>query len=113
MKYPSIKTKRFDIHSHEIVRDESLGGQPRVVFQAWHHSEDVAYPVCTVTVWIVENGWSDFNYIEWISVEEGHRRKGIATEVLSAIEKEVGLVEMDGVTESGEAFVESYERSRC
>ena len=76
-----VRSDRFSIYRHEIRRSEQLGGMPRTVFHAWFHSEDVAKPVCIVTV---DECYA--NYIEWIHVDELFRREGIATEVLRAIE---------------------------
>lgn len=100
-----LRTERFNIHRHEITRDEKLGGMSRTVFHAWHHTEDVAKPVCIVTI---NEGF--LNYVEWIHVDEQYRREGIATEVLRAIETDIGGVLLDGATDEGEAFCEAYER---
>lgn len=102
-----LRTARFDIHRHEITRDNKVGGMPRTVFHAWHHSEDVPKPVCIVTVFECFS-----NYVEWVHVDEHHRRQGIATEVLQAIENEFGALTMEGTTPSGTAFCEAYEAKR-
>ena len=47
----------------------------RTVFQAWFHSEDVAKPVCIVTI---NESFADF--VEWVHVDEQYRRQGIATD---------------------------------
>jgi len=99
-----IRTERFDIHRHEITRDDAVGGMSRTVFHAWYHSEDVAKPVCVVTI-----NQCFSNFVEWVHVDEGHRRQGVATEVLRAIEGEIGDVMIDGATDEGEAFCEAYE----
>ncbi|MGB7325910.1 MAG: hypothetical protein WBD31_13630, partial [Rubripirellula sp.] len=96
---------RFDIHSHEIKRDDTVGGMCRTVFQAWFHSEDVAKPVCIVTI---NEHFADF--VEWIHVDELFRRTGIATEVMQAIEGVIPGITLDGATEAGEAFCDEYER---
>ncbi len=99
-----IRTKRFTIHRHEIKRDDSVGGMPRTVFQAWHHSEDIPKPVCVVTI-----NQCFSNFVEWVHVDEGHRRQGVATEVLRAIEQGIGEATIDGATDAGKAFCEAYE----
>lgn len=99
-----LRTERFNIHRQEITRDDKVGGMPRTVFHAWYHSEDVAKPVCFVTV---NECFS--NYVEWIHVDEQYRRMGIATEVLRAIESDIGGVMIEGVTNEGEAFCDAYE----
>ena len=99
-----LRTKRFNIHRHEITRDEKLGGMSRTVFHAWYHSEDVAKPVCIVTI---NECFS--NYVEWVHVDEQYRRRGIATEVLRAIENDIGGIMIDGATDEGEAFCDAYE----
>ena len=99
-----IKTDRFIIFKHEITRPEDVGGMPRSVFHAWYHSEDIPRPVCVITV-----NECFANYVEWIHVEEGQRRRGIATEVLRAIEQSIGQLTIDGVTAEGVAFCDAYE----
>lgn len=98
-----IRTNRFDIFGDEVFRDESLGN-PRTVFQAWHHSEDIPRPVCIVVV-----NQCFGNYVEWAETFDGFRRQGIATEVLRAIELEIGGITIHAVTESGTAFCDAYE----
>lgn len=105
MKYEPIRTERFTIFSHEIKRDESLGGMCRTVFQAWFHSEDVPKPICIVTI---NEGFADF--VEWVHVDEQFRRQGIATEVMRAIEGIIPGITMSGATDEGDAFCEAYER---
>jgi GNAT superfamily N-acetyltransferase len=99
-----IRTDRFNIHRHEIERDTKLGGMPRTLFHAWFHSEDIAKPVCCVTV-----NECFANFVEWIAVDERYRRRGIATEVLRAIEEDIGCVSIDGATDEGTAFCDAYE----
>lgn len=102
---PRIRSERFDIYHHDICRSEANGGLARSVYHAWFHSQDVPFPVCVVTI-----NECFMDYVEWIHVEERYRRQGIATEVLRAIELELGrVVTMDAVTDLGRAFVESYE----
>lgn len=101
---PTIRTERFLIHHVEVMRPENLGGMPRSMFTAWHHTDDIPRPLCTV---IVNQCFS--NFVEWVHVDEAHRRQGIATEVLRAVELEVGGLTMDGATEAGTAFCEAYE----
>ena len=86
------------------MRDDKVGGMPRTVFHAGFHSEDVAKPVCIVTI---NECFS--NYVEWVHVDEQYRRKGIATEVLRAIENDIGGIMMEGATDVGEAFCDTYE----
>lgn len=104
-KHAPIRTKRFTIFSHEIKRDDALGGLSRTVFQAWFHSLDVAKPVCFVTV---NEGFCDF--VEWIHVDEQYRRQGIATEVVNAIENIIPGITFEGATDAGHAWCEHYER---
>lgn len=66
---------------------------------------DVAHPVCILTI-----NESFENYVEWIHVFEYVRRTRVATEVLSAVESVIGKVLMDGVTDEGKAFCNSYQR---
>lgn len=109
MKYTPIRTERFTIFSHEIKRDENVGGAYRTVFQAWFHSEDVPKPVCIVTV---NEGCGD--YVDWLHVDEQYRRQGIASEVVRAIESYIPTLMLEGATDDGEAFVDAYcERYPC
>jgi len=105
MKYEPLQTERFTIFSHEIPRHDRLGGVPRTVFQAWFHSEDIPKPICIITI---NECFQDF--VEWIHVEESHRRKGIATEVLRAIEDIIPGITISGATDAGDAFCDAYER---
>lgn len=100
-----IRTERFTIFSHEIPRDEKLGGVPRTVFQAWFHSEDIPKPVCIVTV-----NESFMDFVEWVHVDEQYRRQGIATEVVRAIECVIPGIVLDGATDAGDAWCDYYDR---
>lgn len=95
------RTERFDIFRVDVEREPAMG-IGRTVYMAWHHSEDIPRPVCTVTIGPM------FNYVEWINVEEGFRRQGVATEVLKAIEDVIGECQLDAVTSEGLAFCEAY-----
>jgi len=97
---PTIQTARFDVFHVHITRSPDLGCG-RDVYMAWFREHDVPRSVCEVTLF--------GNYAEWIHVCKEWRRQGIATEVLRGIETLVGPVKLHGVTESGEAFVESLE----
>lgn len=96
---PDIQTERFDVFLHRVVRNPALGSA-RDVFTAWFREKDVPRPVCVVTLF--------GNFVEWVHVSERFRRQGIASEVLEGIEKEYGVLHMEGATDAGEAFVEAY-----
>lgn len=100
---PLFCTRRFDVYKHEVTRNKDLWMWPRSVYQAWFRSCDVPRPVCVVTI----NQFC-MNYVEWIYVEDDYRRQGIATEIMKAIESEIGECTLSGATEEGEAFVDSY-----
>lgn len=102
---PFIKTKRFDIFHHRVVRNPDVG-LPKEMFTAWFHSEDVPRPVCEVILWPNPYGI----YVEWVHVCEEHRRKGIATEVVRALEQRLGALDMSGATDAGEGFVAAYKK---
>lgn len=105
---PFLKTKRFDIFKHRVVRNPKQG-LPRDMFTAWHHSEDVPRPVCEVVIY----PHTVFgNFVEWVHVCEEHRRQGIATEVITAIEQTYGALVLTGATKVGEKFVASYEKKK-
>ena len=101
-------SNRFDIFAATAPRNPMIGF-PRDVYTAWERDVDVPYPVCMVT--INPRAGSMGNYVEWIWTHEMHRRRGVATEVLRAIELLLGSVTMEGVTESGEAFEDYYRQS--
>lgn len=102
---PFIKTQRFDIFHHRVVRNPDLG-HPREMFTAWFHGEDVPRPVCEVIL-----GPNPYGiYVEWVHVCEEHRRKGIATEVVRALEQKLGALDMSGATDAGEGFVAAYKK---
>lgn len=100
---PFIKTKRFDIFHHRVVRNPKLG-HPKEMFTAWFHTVDVPRPVCEVILWPNPFGL----YVEWVHVCEEYRREGIATEVLHALEEKFGPLVMCGVTDAGAKFVAAY-----
>lgn len=102
---PLIRTERFEIFKATCLRTQN-GCDPRDVYLAFFHSQDVPRPVCTLTIWDGPLG----RYIEWVEVPDGFRRQGIATEVLKAFEDQIGSTVVDGVTESGVAFVDAYNR---
>lgn len=99
---------RYTIYRSTVLRDPEIG-YPRDVYQAWDRDYDVPYPVCMVT--INPDAGSLGNYIEWIWTHELHRRKGVATEVLRAIEEVIGSVTIEGVTDAGKAFEGAYRHS--
>ena len=103
-------TKRFLIFKSEIERPPRIG-KSRDVYQAWFHSEDVPKPVCVVTLNSHDKllDWCDENhYLEWIHVDEQYRRRGVATEVINALVRELGDIAMEAATDAGEAFCNAY-----
>lgn len=98
-------SNRFDVFVATVKRNPSIG-YPRDVYTAWERDVDVPYPVCMVT--INPAAGSMGNYVEWIWTHELHRRKGVATEVLRAIERLLGSVTIEGVTDAGEAFEDAF-----
>ncbi|GAA4459076.1 hypothetical protein GCM10023156_38130 [Novipirellula rosea] len=55
---------------------------------------------------IVDDNQSSF--VEWIYVEEGTRRSGVATEVLQFIEQHGNELTISGATPEGDMFTEAY-----
>ena len=96
---PVFQTPRFDVFLTMVVRNPGLGFG-RDVYMAWFRDEDVPRSVCEVTLF--------GNFVEWLHVCEQHRRQGIATEVLQALEQHLGVLSFEGATEFGEKFVEAY-----
>lgn len=103
---PIIRTERFEIFKATCLRTQN-GCDPRDVYLAFFHSQDVPRPVCTLTIW--DSPKIDYRFVEWVHVEEGFRRQGIASEVVEAVEAKIGLLRMDGATDEGDAFCAAYE----
>lgn len=103
---PFLQTARFDIFHHRVVRNPEMG-LPKEVFTAWFRDEDVPRSVCEVTLFPNPFGL----YVEWVHVCEEYRRQGIATEVMRALEKKFGELDMSGATEAGEGFVATYRKN--
>lgn len=102
---PFLQTERFDIFHHRVVRNPKVG-LPKEMFTAWYRDDDIPRPVCEVILWPNPYGV----YVEWVHVCQEHRRQGIATEVLAALENKLGPFDgLSGATDAGEKFVEAYE----
>jgi GNAT superfamily N-acetyltransferase len=104
---PFLKTKRFDIFQHHVVRNPEQG-LPRDLFTVWYRDEDVPRPVCEVVLFFSPIG----NWVEWLHVCEEHRRQGIATEVMRALEKRFGKLTAVGATTAGIKFVAAYTKKK-
>lgn len=104
---PFLKTKRFDIFKHRVVRNPKQG-LPRDMFTAWYRDEDVPRPVCEVILFVHPHGV----FVEWVHVCEEHRRQGIATEVLTALDAKWGPLTITGATIAGEKFVAAYGKKK-
>lgn len=97
---PTFQTARFDVFYQRIVRNPALGCS-RHVYQAWYRFKDVPYPVCLITCWA--------NTVEFVEVNILHRRRGVATEVLRALEQRHQVsFEMRGLTSAGAEFIRAY-----
>jgi GNAT superfamily N-acetyltransferase len=97
----AFKTARFAVSHVHCERNEEFGFLGRDVFIAFHRLADIPSPLCIVTL-------DHDGFVEWVEVPKDHRREGIATEVLTGLEKHVGSLELSGVTEEGEAFVNAF-----
>lgn len=95
-----FKTERFAVSHVHCERNDERWFAGRDVYIAFHHDADVPSPVCIVTLF--------GNWVEWVEVPACERRNKIATEVLTGLEKHVGSLELSGVTEEGEAFVNAF-----
>lgn len=103
---PFIQTARFDIFHQHVVRNPAAG-HPRELFTVWgRRYDDMPRPVCEVVLHPNPYGL----WVEWIHVDEEHRRNGIATEVLRALRKKLGLLTITGATVVGENFVAAREK---
>jgi hypothetical protein len=74
----------------------------RVIYVAWDRRSEDPRPVCTCIV------FPEMRWVDWIETREDVRRRGYATEMLAAIEKERGeeLI-AEPATELGELLCES------
>jgi hypothetical protein len=109
------RTKRFDVFRVRVKRDPKLG-RPRDVYMAWHHSEDLPRPVCTVTLWDWTRQSEDKKphvFVEWINVDDEERRKGIATEVMSLLISKIKGLTYSGATEQGEKLCDKLDRIKA
>lgn len=95
MSEPIFSTERLDVFHIHAERNEALGCG-RDVYVAFHRLEDVPYPIVVLTLF--------GNYVEWIETMDIWRRHGYGTELVRGMEKSVGILNMEGVTEAGEAF---------
>ena len=101
-----LVTDRLEIHSHTINRPECTGGAPRTVYHAWLRmdatGEDVAKPIVIITIGFM-------GMVEWINTDEQFRLRGFATEALRAVDNHLsGNICIDGATDAGDAFCDSY-----
>lgn len=92
-------TERLTVSHVHCERNEEIGHLGRDVYIAFHRFEDLPRPLVIVTLC--------GNYVEWIEVSEGERRQGYGREMVDGLEKHVGCLEMTGVTDEGEAFVDA------
>jgi GNAT superfamily N-acetyltransferase len=98
---PFLQTARFDIFHSHIVRNPNAG-HPRELFTAWERAYDgYPRPLCEVVLYPHPYGI----FVEWVHVDEDHRRHGIATEVLCALRKKLGKLDLAGGSAAGDAFV--------
>jgi len=67
--------------------------------------KDMAYPVGQAWVHVSPYG----PFLDWLHVMDGHRRAGIGSALLSAIEQRWPDVICDPATELGELFLAKYE----
>lgn len=107
---PVIQTDRSDVFRTSV--SVPTLDFPRDVYLAFHRHEDVARPICVVTIWPTAPAWGDdgkvivggSKYVEWCHVDEEFRREGIATEVLLGIQNFIGPLSADGMTDEGAAL---------
>lgn len=108
--YPAMQTARFDLYRQRVARSGQI---PRTVYSAWYRDQspgkEGSYafkPVCTVTLYEHFHLFDDKPYVEWLEVDSGYRRMGIATEVMLRLIEHYGPIEYSGATDEGEAFCE-------
>lgn len=110
-----IQTKRLNVFAFPVVLSE-ICSAPRKVYVGYLNDEDWPGHVVTATVTlplkIADGAAIDFPaYLDWIQTSAGYERMGYATELVGAIEKELGCeIAADGGTEAGQLFCASLER---
>lgn len=99
MSQYNFSTERFTVTHVHCDRNDERGMLGRDVWIAFHRDIDHPRPSCVVTLM--------GNWVEWIEVSPEERRQGIATEIIGGLENLVGELELTGVTEEGEKFVDA------
>ncbi len=101
----SITTKRLNVFVFRIIISETCI-LPRRLYVAYHKELDQPEHVVTATVSEQVNDFPP--YLDWIETNSRCRRKGFATELVKAIEADMGQeIAADGATDEGEAFCDA------
>lgn len=106
---PVFTTDRLRVFLLQCIPSDGVYCE-KDVFVAFRTDDEVAYPVCTATLDLPAGEYANRHYVEWIETNEGHRRNGIARELLKGIERYYGDcdIQMDGATDAGDAFVDAW-----
>lgn len=109
MQAPTFQTERLNVFALWI-RVSEICPASRMFYVGFLKDEDYPCHIVTATVMLPTEMPC---YLDWIETGEQHRRRGYARELVTGIERSIGLtLTMDGATEAGEAFVSNYESRR-
>ena len=104
---PFIVTARLNVFAFHVKPTHLL--ETKWVYLAWRTDQECAYPVATCTVFEAESLGGV--YVEWLDVSEQHRRQGIATELMLALDAKCGgKLIYEGATEAGDVLIARLER---
>jgi hypothetical protein len=106
---PTFTTKRLNVFVFLLqISDESP--EPRRFYVGFLKQEYTAH---IVTATVSEGSTDSRPYLDMIETHDTMQRKGYATELVNAIELDLGRrVDMDGYTHSGEKFCAAYQDAR-
>lgn len=98
-----FKSLRLTVAKMSAVPNAMLS--QRDVYVGWNRYSEDPRPVCFCVV------FPGLRWVDWIETREDVRRRGYATEMLAAIEKERGeKLTAEPATELGELFCQSLGR---
>lgn len=102
---------RLNVFCYDIIVSE-ICSAPRKMYVGYLNDEDWPGHIVTATVTlplrIADGDAIDFPaYLDWIQTSAGYERNGYATELVAAIEKDLGEIVADGGTDVGELFCAS------
>lgn len=82
--------------------------EPGIHWQVEWYPDDVEAGAPLGLAWVSEYS-NGFVYLDFVLVRDDYRRQGIATDLVGACRERWPGLEMDAVSDSGEAFLDSLE----